>query len=66
MASNGTQTLALAPRKHDLTLATVATTGLQTMALSARSASIALATLFTVTSTGRVFNSRFSDRFKKT
>lgn len=65
MATTGTQTLALSPRKHEVTLATVATTGAQTLATVASTVSLTLASLFVI-STDRVFNSRFSDRFKKT
>ena len=64
MASTGTQTLALHPREHDLTLATVATTGTQTLATTATTVALTINTLF-VSAAARYFNSRFSDRFKK-
>ena len=64
MASTGSQTLAIQARVHEATLATVATTGTQTLATVAPTVEMTIATLFLIVS-DRIFNSRFSDRFKK-
>jgi hypothetical protein len=64
VASTGTQTLAIQARVHEATLATVATTGTQTLATTATTVALTINTLF-VSAAARYFNSRFSDRFKK-
>lgn len=65
MASTTAKTLATAPRSAEVTLATGAHTSAVTVSIAVREIGLTITTAFVI-STDRVFNSRFSDRFKKT
>lgn len=60
-----TFTLNLSPRRHTLDVDLSPRRHEHALALSARRPEVALTTAFTTNPTGRVFNARFSDRFKK-
>lgn len=57
--------LGLGPRSHSAALSLARSSHRRALSLGPRSVTATLVTLFTSAPTGRIFNSRFSNRFKK-